>query len=391
MFYKIINRKKRIATRVADVIGYALWFPLKVLKGNGRIEASVIRDVLVVRTAYIGDVVMTLPILRPLRELFPGARITFLTSSGAKDLFKDNPCVDSVFPYDAFWFYPGGGLKKYLGFLKALRKKRYDLVIEARGDIRDIFFIAYLSRSRYRVSYNVGGGGFLLTHVVPFKEVRHKVEYHLDMVRFLGASADKLDWGLAASGNEVKKAIEALGNGTGGGPIAAGIHPGGRKGLKCWGAEKFALLADRLVREVGARVYFTGSAHEASLVEEILGRMSCKGVSLAGKTDIRTSAAVIGRLDVFITNDSAPLHLASAQKTPTVAIFGPSKSNETGPYGNAHRVVEKDFPCRYSCDEDVCRRTPYNECMESIGVEDVFDAAVDLLEATGRRINGSKA
>ncbi|MBI5826132.1 MAG: glycosyltransferase family 9 protein [Deltaproteobacteria bacterium] len=391
MFYKIINRKKRIATRVADVIGYALWFPLNILKGNGKIEAKGVREILVVRTAYIGDVVMTMPVLRPLRDLFPKAKITFLTSVGANDLFKDNPCVDSVIAYDAFWFYPGNGLRGYLGFLKALRKKRYDLVIEARGDIRDILFIAYPSRSRYRVGYNVGGGGFLLTHVVPFKEVKHKVEYHLDIVRFLGAFVDKLDWGLSASGNEDKKAIEALGADGGRSHVIAGIHPGGRKGLKCWGAEKFALLADRLVRELGARVYFTGSAQEASLVEEILGRMSCKGVSLAGKTSLRTSAAVIGRFDVFVTNDSAPLHLASAQKTPTVAIFGPSKSNETGPYGNAHRVVEKDFPCRFSCDEDVCGHTPYNECMESIGVDDVFDAAVDLLEATGRRINGSKA
>lgn len=389
MFYKIINRKKRIATRVADVIGYALWSPLNILKGNGRIDAKGVREILVVRTAYIGDVVMTLPILTPLRELYPEARITFLTSSGAKDLLRGNPCVDSVIEYDAFWFYPGNGLKKYLGFLKALRKMRYDLVIEARGDIRDILFIAYLSRSRHRVGYNVGGGGFLLTHVVPFKQVKHKVEYHLDIVRFLGGSVDKVDWGLAPSGSEDKKAVEALGNGRS--RVIAGIHPGGRKGLKCWSAEKFALLADRLVREAGARVYFTGSAREAALIDEILGRMSCKGVSLAGRTDLRTSSAVIGRFDVFVTNDSAPLHLASAQKTPTVAIFGPSKSNETGPYGNAHRVVEKEFPCRRSCDEDVCRHTPYNECMESIGVDDVFGAAIDLLEATGRRNNGSKA
>lgn len=391
MFYKIINTKKRIATRIADVIGYVLWSPLNILKGNGKIEAKGIREILVVRTAYIGDVVMTLPILKPLRDLFPEARITFLTSSGAKDLFKDNPCVDSVIAYDAFWFYPGNGLRGYLGFLNALRKKRYDLVIEARGDIRDILFIAYLSRSRYRVGYNVGGGGFLLTHVVPFKEVKHKVEYHLDMVRFLGASVDKVDWGLSASGNEEKKAIEALGIDGGSSRVIAGIHPGGRKGLKCWGMEKFALLADRLVRELGVMVYFTGSAQEAPLVEEILGRMSCKGTSLAGKTDLRTSAAVIGRLDVFITNDSAPLHLASAKKTPTVAIFGPSKSNETGPYGNAHRVVEKAFPCRYTCDEDVCGHIPYNECMESIGVDDVFEAAKELLEATGRRINVFRA
>ena len=82
----------------------------------------------------------------------------------------------------------------------------------------------------------------------------------------------------------------------------------------------------------------------------------------------------------FICNDSAPMHIAAAMKTLTVAIFGPSKSRETGPYGNVHRVVEKDFPCRFTCDEDSCKHKIYQACMKAITPDDVYNAAMELIK-----------
>ena len=105
-----------------------------------------------------------------------------------------------------------------------------------------------------------------------------------------------------------------------------------------------------------------------------------KALTLAGKTDLRILASLLERFNLFICNDTAPLHIASAMNTPTVAIFGPSKSNETGPYGNINRVVEKDFPCRYTCDEDVCNHTVHNECMKTITPDNVYEAANYILK-----------
>ncbi len=385
MYYKIINRKKRIATLAADLLGYALWAPFNLLRTR-RLDDGEIREILVIRTAYIGDVVMTMPVLKPLRERFPKAKITFLTSTAARNLLRKNPYVDFVLAYDAFWFY--GGSKGFVGFLRELRKKRYDLVIEARADIRDIALLAYAARSRYRVSYDVAGGGFLLTHTVPFEAVKHKVEYHLDIVRYLGAEIGSVDWGLLPAKEEYAKADSLLGRGEG--AIRVGIHPGGRKLLKSWAPERFAEVADRLIEE-GASVFFSGSPEEKGLIEPIISRMRHKAENLAGKADLLTGAAIISRLDLFITNDSAPLHLASAMGTPTVAIFGPSKSNETGPYGNIHRVVEKDYGCRQTCDEDVCLYKNYKECMESISVDDVMKAAAEVLEIARRAGYGVQA
>ena len=123
-----------------------------------------------------------------------------------------------------------------------------------------------------------------------------------------------------------------------------GIHPGSRKKLKAWFPDRFAALADSIIKEYGAQVIFTGSPEEKEFIVGIIMKMDHAAVNLAGKTNLRQLSGIIGKLDLFICNDSAPLHIASAMKTPTVAIFGPSKSKETGPYGNTQRVVEKIFP-----------------------------------------------
>lgn len=389
MYYRIINRKKKIVTIIADLLGYALWTPINLFKKRN-VPLTNIREILVIRTAYIGDVIMTLPILKPLKELYPDARITFLTSSSARDVLLNNPYVDAILTYDAFWFYPKGikeAVKDYLRFLKTLRSKTYDLVIEARADIRDILLLAYLSKSRYKVSYKVGGGGYLLTHVVPFKEVKHRINYHLDIVKFLGGKIDKIEWGMYLDSKEQNIADLLLSQeGVNCADFLVGIHPGSRKELKAWFPDRFAKLADSIITEYGAQVIFTGSPEEKEFIDRIIVKTNHTAVNLAGKTDLRLLSGIIDKLDLFICNDSAPLHIASAMKTPTVAIFGPSKSLETGPYGNVHRVVEKDFPCRFSCDEDICKHKVYKECMEKIQVTDVLEAARKIIGELHKKI-----
>ena len=96
--------------------------------------------------------------------------------------------------------------------------------------------------------------------------------------------------------------------------------------------------------------------------------------------NLRELAALLSQTRLFVCNDSAPMHIASAMKTPTVAIFGPSKSIETRPYFTDHRVVERYFPCRYSCDESLCNYYIHNGCMKAVTVNDVFNCVKDLMQ-----------
>lgn len=377
--YKIINKKKLIATFTADIIGNIVFSPKRLFRREETIGQDV-KKILIIRTAYIGDVIMTLPILKPLRIKFPEARISFITSEKAKAVLFNNPYVDEIITFSPFWFY-SSSKREYIDFIRNLMKRHFDMVIEARGDIRELLFIVFPLKARFKVSYDVGGGGYFLTHVVPYKMLKHKVEYHLDIVRYLGCSVEDIEWGIYLKRDEEVRVDELFAKaGINNDMPLTVIHPGARKRLKCWSPEGYAALADALIDRHNISLVFTGSPDEVELVQKVLEMMKHSAAMLAGNITLREMAGILKRCNLFICNDSAPLHIASAMKTPTVAIFGPSKSIETGPYGNIHRVVEKDFPCRYTCDEDVCNYTVHNECMKTITPDDVYEAANYILK-----------
>ena len=126
---------------------------------------------------------------------------------------------------------------------------------------------------------------------------------------------------------------------------------------------------------------FLGAAEEKGQVEEILGLMHTPALSLAGELNLRQLAGALGRAKALVCNDSAPMHIAAAMGTPCLAIFGPSKSVETAPYGPGHKVAKVEVPCRVACDESVCLRQPYHECMERLEVEPVWRTLQGMLEA----------
>ncbi|MBN2570383.1 MAG: glycosyltransferase family 9 protein [Deltaproteobacteria bacterium] len=377
--YRIINKKKLYATMAADLLGNAIFLPKVLLKKREEICPEKIKEILIIRTAYIGDVVMALPLLKPLRERFTNAKISFLTSAKAKKIIENNPYVDEIIAYDPFWFYDSDK-RKYIDFIRDLKRRSFDLVIETRGDIREIMFLVFPLKAGYKVSHDVGGGGCFLSHVVPYKGTVHRVDYHLDIARSLGCeTCEEVEWGIYLTKDEKKRVQEILKEeGVSQDKPLIALHPGSRKELKCWFPEGYAAVADFVASELCGTVVLTGSPDEVPLVEEVKGLMENRPIVLAGKTTLRELAGVISHCSLFICNDSSPMHIAAAMKTPTVAIFGPSKSIETGPYGKGHIVIEKDFRCRYRCDEDVCLHKNYNQCIKDISVDDVISAVRDV-------------
>jgi len=376
--YKIINKRKLIATIAADIAGKTLFWPANIFRKAEPINPENVREILIIRTAYIGDVVMTLPMLKPLKDKFPDSRITFLTSTGAKEILVNNPYIDEILIYDPFWFYHISK-KSYIQFFRQLRKKKYDLIIEARGDIRDILLLACPAKAKYKVSYGVGGGAYLLTHVVPYNGLKHKVEYHLDLVRYLGCMANGKEWRIYLTNGEKEAVRKVLINEQIDKPFLC-AHPGGRLALKRWPIEKCARLYDRIINDFKITVVLVGSQQEEVLATEIVKRMRNDPVNLTGKLDLRILSGVLAECVLFIGNDSAPMHIADAMKTPIVAIFGPSKSRETGPYDKKCLVVQKKFPCRFTCDESVCKHNVYNECINAVTTDDVFNAVKEMFK-----------
>lgn len=374
--YKIINRKKLVATVLADTLGKVLFFPSNMFKDRAPVIRENVRRILVIRTAYVGDVLMAMPLLKPLREGFPGASITFLTSSAAGPVLENCPYVDEVVTYSPFWFYKGTA-GEYFDFIREFRKREFDLVIETRADIREIMALVMPLTARYKVSYDVGGGVWALSHVVPYPGLKHKVEYHLDIARYLGCPVSDVDWGVRVTDDERKKAMETLKSRGISKPFAL-VHPGSRLKLKMWKPERYAALIKKMAGD-GLKVALLGHPSEKDVTDVILDKSAGAVVSLVGAFDMRQLMAVIAEAGLIVLNDSGPLHMAAALGTPVVAVFGPSKSAETAPYRVKSEVVEKDYPCRFRCDESSCSNVRYHGCMEDISVDDVFRAVRKIM------------
>lgn len=376
--YKIINRRKLWATRIADGVGKLLFLPRRLFRKSEVIEPGRVRSILVIRTAYLGDVAMTLPMLKPLRQRFGNATIAFLTAAGAAPLLENNPYVDEIIAYNPFWFYPSQA-RDYWAFIRRLRKRRFDLVIETRGDIREILGLVAPLRARYKVGYAIGGGGYLLTHVVPYPGLKHKVEYHLDITRYLGCDTNgEMDGSIHLTATERGRARAIL-HEAGIPESFACIHPGGRLPLKRWGRENFSRLCDRITQDLGRPVVLLGSPDEQALIAQISAGMRTHPFSLAGQLSLRELAGILAEAALFVCHDSGPMHIASAMGTPTVAIFGPSKSAETRPYAAMHQVVERPIACRSTCDESHCTNIEHHACMQAITPDDVVKAAKIVL------------
>jgi len=389
--YRIINRKKRAAVIAADIAGSVLFSPRRLTRHNKEINPADISSILIVRSAYIGDVVMSLPILKPLKKRFPQARITFLASESARPVLENNPFIDDIITYSPFWFYPTPK-RAYFSFMKQMRRKRFDIVIEARGDIRDLLLLVFPLKATHRISHDVGGGGFLLSHIVPSKGRNHRVDYHLEIARFLGCDeSDAVEWGMYLSDDEREQCSALLARHTLADSFIA-VHPGSRVPLKAWPEDRCARLYDLLITAYNSPLVIFGAEGDRAVIGRIVAAMKQRPIVMAGSLGLREFAALVSRADIFICNDSAPMHIAAALKVPTVALFGPSKSKETGPYGTNMRVVEKDFPCRFCCDETTCSHKTYHSCMLAIEPDDVFAVCNDLvaaLRAQGRHIGAA--
>lgn len=376
--YKIVNKKKLFATVLLDIVGYLAFFPILLFKRQKRIEPDSVKSILIIRTAYLGDVVMTLPVLKPLKERFPNSKITFLTSTAAREVLINNPYVDEILTFNPFWFYPSER-KKYVEFIRSLKRRSFDLVIEARGDLRELLLLVLPLKARYKVSFTFGGGGFILSHRVPFTGVKHKLEYHLDIARYLDCGVnEEIEWGVYLTEEEKKGVEKILDDNKIGKPFIC-VHPGARHPLRRWFPERFASLCDRIAKELNIPIVFLGAKDEKDVIDEVISKMEYVPRNLAGLLSLREMSGILSKSQLFICNNSGPMHIAASLKVPTVVIHGPSKSYWDAPYGNLSRIMERPFPCRDSCDENSCHHSNYAECLKAITVEEVFTAVKDIL------------
>src|SRR5437870_9057565 len=337
-----------------------------------------VKRILVRGTNWIGDAVLTTPALMAVRKGFPQARIALLAKPAIAELLHGHPAVDEIVLYRDPG--PHAGLGGKLTLARLLRRGRYDLAMLVQNAFEAAALTA-LAGIPNRYGYATDGRSFLLTHRVPLtpKTRRsHQVHYYLELLRPLGIQVEPEPPTLRTTPDEDAEAIEHLcAFGVDAKKVLIGLNPGSVYGTaKRWLPERFAEVADRVAAEHGGVVLIFGGHGEEELGAALAGRMEAPTVVLSGRTTVRRLMALIKQCRLFITNDTGPMHIATAFGVPTVAIFGPTDPRTTSPLASGHE------PGRHPVARSPCLvrvRPLAPRCMQGISVEMVHAAAMRQL------------
>jgi heptosyltransferase-2 len=344
------------------------------------------KKILIRATNWIGDAVMTIPVVQAIRRAYPEAHISLLAKPWVSEIFHENPDIDETILHEESHASIIGKFR----LASKLRKKKFDTAILLQNAF-DAALITRLAGIPERIGYNLDSRGFLLTHAIPVNEevqAKHQVYYYLDLLKSIGLQAGNPRPYIYLGDDEKQWARDFLrSHFTGKNSALIGINPGATYGsAKRWPAERFATVISGIVKELNGRVIIFGSEKETDIAEEIVNNVVTQGhqfssqvLNLSGKTSLRELAALIAECDVFVTNDSGPMHMAAALCIPVVAIFGSTDWKATGPFGEGHKVITKNVPCS-PCMKRECPEE-HLKCMTEIGADEVFGAVKEIFPA----------
>ena len=333
---------------------------------------------------------MALPAVRDVRALAPSAEIDLAVGSWNVALASTVPYVNRVEQVDASWLARADGRQgsSLLAAARRWRERRYDLAINFEPDVRSNLLLA-ASGAGWTAGWVSGGGGAVLDLGLEFNPKTHTSENARRLVaatfeRTPAPSAEPLLAIPDAARRAARERLAAHGRG----PLV-GVHVSGGRLVKQWEPDKFAEVARRLATERGATIVLTGGPRDRPMVDVVKAQVPpAQLIDVAGEIGLPELAAVLEQLDLLVTGDTGPMHLASAVRTPVVAVFGPSEPVRYAPSGAADRIVRVDLPCspcnRIRLPPERCvGHIP--ECLTSIPAARVFDAVLSSLDQISRQ------
>lgn len=340
--------------------------------------------ILILKPSSLGDIIHALPALFALRQHYPSAKISWLVKHEWAELLEGHPDLDEVIS-ESF------SLRNGPSMVSRLRQGRFDVVIDLQGLFRT-GLLARLSGAPVRIGFAAGreGSPWFYTHRIslPIPMNRswrlldmHAVERNLSIVRSLGVDISRPTFSLPDRESDVQDITQWLHDaGVKDHDCLVAIAPLSRTDVKSWPLERFIKVSQALIQWDGYKIILLGSTSQRWMVDKFSKIMNDKFIDMVGKLRIRQLSTLLRRTKLLIANDSAPIHIGAAVGTPVLAIFGPTHPGATGPYGaGLHRILTNDLPCR-PCGKRICHHVNTKECLTAISVEQVLDAASDLLE-----------
>lgn len=340
------------------------------------------RRIAVLRALQLGDLLVAVPAFRSLRAGFPDAEITLIGLPWAERFVERFACYLDRFV--EFAGYPGlteipiDGARVE-AFLAGQRAYGYDLVVQMHGNGRTSTPLALALEGQMTAGYYAGSRPPSLAVGAPYPDSGSEIARNLQLACLLDCPdrGTQLEFPVVAA--DRAEAASLLSQLSSASRPWIGIHPGARPPARRWLAAHFAAVGDALADRHGAQIVVTGGPGEQDIAADVVRQMRCQPLNLAGETTLGGLAAIIARLDLFISNDTGPAHLAVALDTPSVTIFGPADPDRWAPLdGQRHPIVRRSVacsPCGYiECPID-------HRCLRLIGPEAVLETAEILLRS----------
>ncbi|HEY5594472.1 MAG TPA: glycosyltransferase family 9 protein [Nitrospiria bacterium] len=340
--------------------------------------------ILIIKLGAVGDVIHALPVLETLRGRFPQAHIGWAVEEAAAPVLEGNPALSELIRLERKKLRGASGFAYFRRWLQSLRKKRFDAVLDPHNLFKT-GLIAYASGASLRVGFRkFREGNFLFMNrwIRPAVRYRHAVEKYLSLLEPLGIQESQwtfrfpLAWG-PQDEDRMDRFWMQQGFGRRGSnqETVVAVNPGASWPSKRWMPERYAQVADRLMKEHGIRILILWGPGERPLTERIARAMSEKAV-IAPETDLKQLMALMKHCRLLIAGDTGPLHIAAALGIPTVSLFWPSDPTRNGPYGRGHAIVRSPVPPATHWQ----KKEIGDHWMKAIPVEAVVEAAKKQLE-----------
>lgn len=376
--FKMLRAKlnKHVVDRYLDAIirlGYKIYtkdLDIGNISFFNKIEKKV-SNIVIFQTAFLGDLILTLPLVRKIKSEFRNIRLSVVIREENLDVLKDIKEIDEII-VDRKKSKPL--LKEFIRLKNLLTEKKFDLALIPHRSIRTAL-LAYLSKIKIRIGFDIKPSSFFYTHKVPFKWLIHDVERNLLLLKPIINNSDIEFPNIIYNDRKINELIPNIK------PFIL-VNPSSIWETKKWPDYKFINLIEKIYNKYKTPVVLTGSSKEKKYLDLISSSLVDKVINTAGKTTLSDLLHLIKYADLLITNDSGPMHIAVLTKTPIIAIFGPT-TKELGffPYSDNSTVFESDIKCR-PCKLHGSNNCPHKHflCMKLIKVEDVFKEIEKILK-----------
>lgn len=337
------------------------------------------KNILIIQTAFLGDVILTLPIVQALKNNYPDSKIDFLCIPKTSELLKNNPFISEIIIYDK----KKSGTKDFLNLINKLKGKKYDLIISPHRSFRTAL-ISYFSNAMKTISFDKSSLSFLYDIKIPYTNNIHEIERNLKLLEPLGIVENEIIKPELFPGDEEINRIDKLfiENNISQGEKIIIIAPGTVWLTKRFPKEKFARLCD-LLKSINLKIILIGGEEDKNISNYIYSNSKNKNIiNVTGDLSISESAELIKRSSLLITNDSAPLHIANSAGTKVIAIYGATvPSFGFYPYGKNDIVIETNgLSCR-PCSIHGGNKCPVGtfDCMMKISEENILKDVKTIL------------